>query len=100
MYEEILARFEITPEEFQKGQRTLFTSLEPLRLKVYSSKEKKKIISLATIMAAFERDREYDESGVNGVLKPIWEDYTTLRRALCDYGFLERTRDGRVYKVK
>ena len=35
------------------------------------------------------------------LLKRIYEeDYPSLRRALIEYGFMERTADGSVYRVR
>ena len=40
---------------------------------------------------------KYSECEVNEILKPIYDDYMTIRRYLIMYGFMERTRDGRQY---
>ena len=37
------------------------------------------------------------EQEVNEILRPIYEDYMTIRRYLIMYGFMERTKDGRQY---
>lgn len=38
--------------------------------------------------------------GLNNILELIYEDYSTIRRALIRYGFLERSDDCRIYQVK
>lgn len=51
-------------------------------------------------MKNFKVDTEYLEKDVNKVLKRIYEDYATLRRALIEYGFMERSSDCSIYRVK
>lgn len=94
---EWMKRLNITQEEIDKGKRTLFDSLDPVRLKVFSPKEKKKLIALSVMIEAFSYGAQYTESDVNGILKPMYEDFATVRRAMIDYGFLARSRDGRAY---
>ena len=69
-------------------------------LKNYPSKEKKKIIVLAEILKNFNKGKIYSEKEVNTVLTRIYEDYATIRRALIEYGFLERSKDCSNYWVK
>ena len=90
-------RYVITEEENRKILENVFSSLEPLRLKVFSKKEKKKIVILRQVAAQFEEGRAYTEREVNAILQAIWEDYATLRRYLVEYGYLERTPDGARY---
>jgi hypothetical protein len=93
-------RFIITNEEREKTLATVFTSLSPLRLKVFSAKEKKKIVTLQKIMEQFEKDKIYPEKQVNQILKDIYADYPTLRRYLIEYGFMDRSKDCHDYWVK
>jgi hypothetical protein len=93
-------KYGITQEELKRGQHNLFSSMEPLRLKVMSGKEKNKVIILMTLIGCFEKGRKYTESEVNGVLKPIFDDFVMLRRSLVDFHFLERTSDGKAYWVR
>lgn len=86
-------RYEITEEENAKIIASVFTSMEPLKLKVFSSKEKKKIVTLRKIAGQFEKDRKYTEKEVNGILADIYDDYAVIRRYLIEYGFMNRTRD-------
>lgn len=93
--------FEITPEEEQKILKNCFSSLEPLKLKVFSSKAKKKAVILKRIAGEFERGKTYAEMDVNGILKQIYpEDFSTLRRGLIEAGLLDRKSDGSEYWVK
>lgn len=69
-------------------------------LKNYPAKEKKKIIILAEISKNFSKGKNYSEKEVNVILKRIYEDYVTLRRALIEYGFIQRSNDCSSYWVK
>jgi hypothetical protein len=69
-------------------------------LKSYPVKEKKKIIVLNEIVKNFSKGKNYSEKEVNRILKRVYEDYATLRRALVEYGFIERKNDGSNYWVK
>lgn len=64
------------------------------------SKEKKKLIILQQIVQRFEKEQTYTEAQVNEVLKMVYVDYVSLRRHLIEYGFMERSADGAVYRVK
>ncbi len=94
------ARYEITQQEEQKILSTVFASMQPLRLKTFPPKEKKKMVILRTIAKEFEEGIRYSEVQVNEILKDIYPDYVTLRRYLIEYGYLERTRDGSAYWKK
>lgn len=93
-------RFITTKEEREKIIATVFSSLTPLRLKIFSAKEKKKIVTLQKIMEQFEVNRIYPEKEVNQILHSIYEDYPTLRRYLIEYGFMDRSKDCSEYWVK
>lgn len=91
-------RYNITDQEREKTIKTYMG--ENGRVKQFPVKEKKKIIILGEIMKNFVRNREYTEVEVNRVLKRMYEDYPTLRRALIEYGFFDRSNDCKVYRVK
>jgi hypothetical protein len=90
-------RYLVTAEETQKIIQTFFASTEPLVLKGFPPKEKKKLVILRLISEQFEQDRRYSEKEVNAILRSIYEDYATIRRDLIEYGFMDRTRDCRAY---
>jgi len=90
-------RYIITEDENQKICKNVFYSLEPLRLKAFPPKEKKKIVILRKIIEQFEPKRSYTEPEVNDILRDVFEDYVTLRRYLIEYGYMERTADGAWY---
>ena len=88
--------------ESEKMTETLFHSVSPLVLKTFDfgkNKEKKRLFILETIAKQFEKGRKYTEKEINAVLKEIYSDYATIRRALIDCGFMGRTGDCREYWV-
>lgn len=91
-------RYSITAEDCKKTVKTYMT--KEGAIKQFPSKEKKKIILLREVMKNFVRDREYSEWEINTILKRIYEDYPTIRRALVEYGFMDRSDDCTVYRVK
>jgi Uncharacterized protein conserved in bacteria len=93
-------RYLTTKSEEDKIIESLFESLEPLKLKVFSPKEKKKIVILSKIATQFEKQKKYTEKQVNEILKEIYPDYATIRRYLIEYGYMERTKDCREYWLK
>lgn len=92
------SRFNITDEE--KTEVINIYMDENGAIKKYPAKEKKKIIVLAEIIKNFKPSRKYSEKDINLILKRLYEDYATIRRALIEYGFLERTKDCSSYWVK
>ncbi len=93
-------RYVITKEEREKILSAVFISLSPLKLKIFSAKEKKKIVILQKIMEQFEKGKIYKEKEVNQILKDIYDDFPTIRRYLIEYGFMERSKDCSDYWVK
>lgn len=69
-------------------------------LSQFPAKEKKKIIILREIMKNFKQHYTYNEGEVNEILQRIYGDYPTIRRALIEYGFMERSADCSEYRVK
>lgn len=88
-------RFNITVAEKEKFKTMYFD--ETGALKEYPVREKRKIIVLEVIAQNFKFDYVYKEEGVNRILKRIYEDFATIRRALIEYGFLDRSNDGSSY---
>jgi hypothetical protein len=93
-------RYVITKAEEEQILSTVFSSLSPLKLKVFSSKEKKKIVILKKIAGQLTQGKRYTEKELNEILKDIYEDFATMRRYLIEYGFMERTNDCREYWLK
>jgi Uncharacterized protein conserved in bacteria len=93
-------RYFTTKAEGEKILQTMFSSLEPLKLKAFSPKEKKKIVILKKISEQFDKNKRYSEKELNFILKAIYEDFATIRRYLIEYGFMERTNDCKEYWLK
>ncbi len=91
-------RYDVTDKEREKILNSYFTEMGAL--KQFPAKEKRKIIVLRQLIKQFKSGTEYSEREVNQILKRIFDDYVTLRRALIEYGFLERTYDGSKYWIK
>ncbi len=93
-------RFVITEAENKKFLAQAFESLEPLRLRTFPAREKRKIAVLNRIATQFEAGRDYTEKQVNEILRGIEpQQYVVLRRYLIEYGYLARERDGSRYWV-
>ena len=91
-------RYNIT--DLEKGHVLKTYIDENGALKNFPAKEKKKIIVLEEIVKNFKKGRTYTENELNRILKRVFEDYVTIRRALIEYGFIERTNDCSSYWVK
>lgn len=85
-------RFCVSDKEEAKVLETMFDSFEPLKLKQFPAKDKKKIIVLRKIASKFVKGQEYSETEVNEILKAIYDDYVSIRRALIEYGFMDRDK--------
>ena len=90
-------RYLITEPERLRILENFFSSFNPLVLKTFSTKEKNKVVILTKIAEQYEKGKTYGEKEINQILKPIYEDYMTLRRYLIMYGFMERAKDGSKY---
>ena len=90
-------RYNITQTEEDHALKAHFSSLDPLILRSFPSKEKKKITVLRRILTLFEPDTTYTELEINAKLKEVYEDFATLRRYLIEYGFMQRNPDGTKY---
>jgi len=93
-------RYRVTADETASTLKKLFPEGADGRLTRFKLKEKQRLIALREIAKRFERHRTYSEKEVNEVLRPVYEDYATLRRYLIEYGFLDREADGSRYWMK
>ncbi|WP_455717341.1 DUF2087 domain-containing protein [Anaerosporobacter sp.] len=91
-------RYSITEDDSEKTIKTYMT--ENGALTQFPSKEKKKIIVLREIVKNFKPNYDYTEREVNTILERIYSDFPTIRRALIEYGFFDRSADCSVYRVK
>ncbi|AUD65280.1 hypothetical protein BK011_06110 [Tenericutes bacterium MZ-XQ] len=92
--------FEITEKDFKEAEQRYIDTLNPLVLKVFPAKEKKKYVLLTYIIKLFKKGIQYTEKEINEILKPVYEDYVIIRRYLVDYDFLDRLDNGKAYWVK
>lgn len=86
-------RYFITKDKEEKILSAMFSSLSPLKLKTFATKEKNKVVILRKICEQFEKNKRYTEKELNNIIKEIYVDYVTIRRYLIEYGFMERKRD-------
>lgn len=93
-------RFIITETERDSILKAVFTSINPLKLKYIPKKDKKKVVILNEIIKLFDAATVYNEKEVSDILKEVYFDYVTLRRALIDYGYMVRNAYGSEYRVK
>lgn len=71
------------------------------KLTAFPAKRKMKICCLFYLAQKFEAGKDYTEPEINNVLLDwhTFADPATLRRELYDYGFLDRSADGSVYRL-
>lgn len=94
-------KFEYTEDELNEVISSYFKSTNPLILKAFPPKEKKKYLCLIKIIELFDPSRQYTEKEINDILKTVYElDYCIIRRYLIVYDFLDRKNDGSLYWVK
>ncbi len=69
------------------------------RVCVWPSKHKDKLLVLEYLAAHMTPHRDYSEQEINVLLDNMhsFNDYALLRRALYDYAFLDRERNGSRY---
>jgi hypothetical protein len=91
-------RYNTTDEECKIIKETYFNT--DGTLKSLPSKQKKKLVLLQEISKQFTSGKDYSEKEVNEILKKIFDDFVTLRRDLIEYGFLVRSNDGKIYRIK
>nr|MBQ8243791.1 DUF2087 domain-containing protein [Oscillospiraceae bacterium] len=71
------------------------------KLTAFPAKRKMKLYSLLYLAQKIPADTDFTEREINGILLDwhTFVDPATLRRELYDYGFLDRSRDGKVYRL-
>jgi hypothetical protein len=90
-------RYNVTADEKEKVLKKYFPEGTDGPLKTFSLKEKHKLVVLQEIVKRFQSGRTYSEQEVKQILKPVYDDYVTVRRYLIEYGFLDRKPDGSQY---
>ncbi|MBN2540047.1 MAG: DUF2087 domain-containing protein [Bacilli bacterium] len=91
--------FQYTESESNNALSGYFVSKEPLILREFPSKQKRKYLVLTHIIKVFDENTIYTEEEVNDLLINIFPDFVTLRRALIDFKFMEREKDCSKYWI-
>ena len=89
--------FDINILDIKRAKETLLISRNPLKIKLFPAKEKRKYILLGMICLLFDKDKKYTEPEVNEILRDVYDDFVTIRRYLIIYEFLARTTNGSSY---
>lgn len=90
-------RFAITTAEYNRLVAKYFTTTAPLRLARWPKHQKAILAVLKRITVTLPAEQHFTERELTDQLKPIYADFPLLRRYLVDYGFLQRTANGRDY---
>ena len=71
------------------------------KLTAFPAKRKMKLYALLYLGQKIPADTDFTEREINDILLDwhTFADPATLRRELYDYGFLDRSRDGTVYRL-
>ena len=71
------------------------------KLTAFPAKRKMKLYTLLYLAQTIPVDTDFSEREINAILLDwhTFADPATLRRELFDYRFLERSRDGKVYRL-
>ena len=71
------------------------------KLTAFPAKRKMKLYALLYLAQKIPADTDFTEREINDILLTwhTFADPATLRRELYDYGFLDRHRDGKVYRL-
>ena len=71
------------------------------KLTAFPAKRKMKLYTLFYLARKFQAEKDYTEREVNDLLLDwhSFADPATLRRELYEYHFLDRSRDGKVYRL-
>ena len=71
------------------------------KLTAFPAKRKMKLYALLYLAQKIPADTDFTEREINDILLDwhTFADPATLRRELYDYGFLDRSRDGKAYRL-
>ena len=71
------------------------------KLTAFPAKRKMKLFAMLYLAQKIPADTDFSEREINDILLDwhTFADPATLRRELYDYGFLDRSRDGKVYRL-
>ncbi len=80
---------ELTGDSYDRKVMTDFMGRDG-RLKEIPAQQKKRDVVLRHILSEFQFGERYGEKQVNDIIRRFHDDTATLRRALVDYGWLQR----------
>lgn len=71
------------------------------KLTAFPAKRKMKLYALLYLAQKIPADTDFTEREINDILRNwhTFADSATLRRELYDYHFLDRSRDGKIYRL-
>lgn len=92
--------YDVTAAEREKVLQKYFPDGPTGKLARFNIQQKHKLIVLGEIAKRFEIARIYTEKEVNEILKMVYDDATSIRRYLIDYGFMARNSDASEYWLK
>lgn len=61
-----------------------------VKVQRFPKNDREKQIILKFIMRKFDMDKRYMEVEVNDIIKRFYEDYSTIRRELINFGYMQR----------
>ena len=93
-------RYAITQAEKADVLARYFAPDGQSQIRSFPAREKKKIIIMQKLAADFKKGENYTEKQVNEVIKRHFDDFESVRRALIQYGFMDRLADGTRYWIK
>ena len=93
-------RYAITRAEKEDVLNRYFSSDGQSLIRRFPAKEKKKIIIMQRLMNDLEIGKDYTEKEVSEIIKRYFDDFESVRRALIQYGFMDRVADGTRYWIK
>jgi hypothetical protein len=85
----------VKPRPTDARELVLDTFFRGGKLSAFPLKREQMVVILEEVARKFEPEKQYAERDVNVILEEVNADYCTLRRALVDYGYLDRS--GGVY---
>lgn len=91
--------FNYTEDEKVKCLEAYFLSVNPLRLRLFPPKQKKKYIVLNIIIKLLDEQAVYTEKKLNEILREVYADYASIRRGFIEFGLLAREKDGSKYWI-
>ena len=69
------------------------------RITAIPAKRSRRLLLLDQVAQAFEPGRNYPEPAVDEILRAVFDDHCTLRRALVDESFMSRDNQGLYWRA-